>query len=199
MVDLGCPRRTVQSFTVIIPTLKREILTCRSVPSGCRVLIQQERPTAKARNEGARKVRSGLLIFLDDDLVVSPALFAISMAPGEFGMVKYSKYPCSRALIIRKEDYERVGGFNESLIGSEDLDFYIRAADLGLSFREISKNLIQHREHGDSRRYRYRYLVDDFGVAFHYVFKHPDILKDLVWNLAVQHFWQKGVRAQRGG
>lgn len=67
----------------------------------------------------------------------------------EIGILR-SNFVATPTIILRREVFDRVGGFITSLKTSEDLEFWWRAAVLGTRFAFINKPLIERHVHGDS-------------------------------------------------
>lgn len=105
----------------------------------------------KARNDAAKTFGStGLMIQLNDDLVLSPKLwsFALKIKRGEFGFQIVNEWVCSRVFIIHLEDYWKIGGCDNTIkYAFEDGDFYLRAIKKGLIFHSIPTELAQHIPH----------------------------------------------------
>lgn len=142
-----------ERIVFIIPTIKKEILTLESLkkcPIPHQIVISKEKGIGHARNCGAKNAGRGLLVFLDDDLILKDQFWGYidNVRKGEFGMTFLSGFPCSRVLIIHSEDFWNVGGFDERIhFTGEDRDFYVRAIDLGLKFKPIPLDMIIHKEH----------------------------------------------------
>jgi glycosyltransferase involved in cell wall biosynthesis len=137
----------------IIPSIKNRILTLDSLkrcPIAHGVVISRKKGIAHARNYGAKKAGSGLLVFLDDDLILKDDFweYVNNTQKGEFSMTFLSGFPCSRVLVIHSEDFWSIGGFDEHIqFTGEDRDFYVRAIDFGLKFKPIPMNVTIHEEH----------------------------------------------------
>ena len=140
-------------ISVIIPSIKKEIKTLRSVPKNplVEIIISRKVGVAYARNWGARQAKGEILVFFDDDLEFSTGLWmqALSIKKGEFIMVQGEAFPITRVMSIYADDFWfRVGGFDERLtVGGEDRDFYFRAIEAGLMFKAIPSNQITHIAH----------------------------------------------------
>jgi hypothetical protein len=144
------------------------------MPEGIEVLVETEKGRANARNSGAARAIGPMLFFLDGDVTPYPALFHLSPEPGWFYMSKVYDYPCSRVVIIGKVDFERVGGFDGSTDGAEDIDFYFRCLDAGLRFSEVPASLYHHVDHPRDREYGR--LIADLRVALRHLRRHPDFM-----------------------
>jgi glycosyltransferase involved in cell wall biosynthesis len=151
-------------ISIIVPTLKDEPLTAKSLfhcPVPYQLILSKKRGLGYARNYGARQAKYDLLVFLDDDLTLKPEIWEqlLNTRKGEFKMAKWPK-PVTRAMVIHREDFWRVGGFDESIKAmGEDLVFYIEAIQHGLNFSEIPIGLMIHEDH-EPRWHNKRVAID---------------------------------------
>ena len=134
-----------------------------------RVIHQDNRGPSAARNTGARAARADILFMLDCDDTIEASFLAetvplLRAAPADVGMVfthlrligaesgVVSRYfnrfdllftnTLSSGLILRKEAWRAVGGYDESMRdGYEDWDFSLRLASAGYRGIEIPKPL----------------------------------------------------------
>lgn len=53
-------------------------------------------------------------------------------------------------MVVRRETFERVGGFDESMRAAEDLDWMLRAAEEGIEITRLSGVLLRRRVHAAS-------------------------------------------------
>ena len=76
-------------LSVIVTSRKRCVETLVSCPDVSDVVVCRDFGLGLARNNGARKAKRELLVFLDDDLVVDPELWkhVLEVKSGEFGMM----------------------------------------------------------------------------------------------------------------
>ena len=139
-------------ISIIIPSIKPCNITLESL-GGCpvpyEVIIVKKQGLGYARNYGAKQAKHDLLVFLDDDLTLKAEVWShvLGVEHGEFRMTLFSYFPCTRVMAIHKKDYWSIGGFNSSLQYTEDDDFYVRALDAGLKFKEIPISLVVHQPH----------------------------------------------------
>jgi glycosyltransferase involved in cell wall biosynthesis/GT2 family glycosyltransferase len=143
-----------------------------------RYIEQTNQGLPAARNAGIRAASGSLVVPLDaDDTLdadyVACCLAALRAHPEAafvytdyrvFGAKKYVErtedYNLYRLLrnntlpyaaLIRKQDWEAAGGYNESLrLGCEDWDFWLRLAERGRFGLHLGKVLFRYRKHGRS-------------------------------------------------
>ena len=126
---------------------------------GCRVVPVEKRVIAASRNGGAAAAQGGILCFVDADSVVHPGSFiAVAAAmtdPRNVGGatgVTMDRWSAGIALayammlpivwltgfdtgvvFLRRADFEALGGYDESRLVAEDVDFLWRLRRLGRS------------------------------------------------------------------
>lgn len=143
----------MKPISVIITTIKDKILTLDSLercPVPYEIIISKKRGLGFARNWGAKQAKNDLLVFLDDDIRLKDEIWQgiLSTRIGEFKMILDEGFPISRVVVIHKEDFRRVGGFDQRIrFTSEDRDFYVRALMAGMRFEKIPINLTIHQPH----------------------------------------------------
>jgi GT2 family glycosyltransferase len=160
------------------------------LPPGVEVLRQANAGVAAARNAGAAAADTPLLLMLDADDRLRPRALATLRAPLEAepalgfaygdaqffgawsGRLAFPDFDGYRLLyrsivtatsLIRREAFEAVGGFDESLPGYEDWDLYLGALEHGWRGRRVPEVVLDYRRHessrlaGDRSDYRRRY------------------------------------------
>lgn len=121
--------------------------------AGARVVSEPARNIARARNRGARAASEDVLVFVDADTLVPPAFFAATVEALRdescIGGAADTLYKPRRrtvrlylqlwrviglvggmaqgaAQFVRRDTFEAIGGYDESLWMGEDVDFYWR-------------------------------------------------------------------------
>ncbi len=141
---------------------------------------------AKVRNTGAKYATGDVLCFLDADSTVSSNIFSLikeRMCSEDYigGGTKFKLdknnlffkliyigsniftriFNLSGVLIyINKEDFEKLGGFNEKYYAAEDIDFVLKMKDLGKVYNKKFSNIQQGYVVTSSRKFKTVTLKD---------------------------------------
>jgi len=143
--------------------------------AGCRYFFQENHGVSHARNKGVALARGEYLAFLDSDdfwpscklqrqmtcMKENPdieLLFgnAVQFVSKEVGKNEKKRLQCptepvpaqvSSTLLASKAVFTRVGGFDESLMVSVDVDWYLRALALNLKIVTLPDVLLHRRIH----------------------------------------------------
>lgn len=189
-----------------------------------RYVFQQNAGPSAARNHGVRLASASLIFFLDGDNFITDELLKIGVEymnahtdctlfytkaeyfgarSGEFRL-HYSSYrdllvsnSIDCACIVRREDFNRIGGFDECLKGYEDWEFFIRilyhndkvyqaprklfmyrvsdnpcSVNLQAKSRNEEKTMYIYRKHADK-------YAEFFGTPFHVTHEYNRLSKEL--------------------
>ena len=152
---------------------------------------QPNRGLGAARNAGFRAAHGEYIVPLDADDLLEPAYVAECLAalrhadaafaytdfqvfgaetylerPGDYNLYRLlDRNYLTYAALIRKEDWARSGGYDETLqcFGYEDWEFWLRLGARGRFGRYVPKSLFGYRKHGaslyDAARARHREFV----------------------------------------
>jgi glycosyltransferase involved in cell wall biosynthesis len=142
---------------------------------GVRYVRQENQGAASARNHGLQLAHGSLVAFLDADDVWTPdALKLLTQHLCDnprtdvvLGRVQYTRWltdgagkqaietfgdPCISfsldAAVFRRQIFERVGAFDASLRSSEDVDWFMRAREVGVSIDVLEDVVLFYRRHG---------------------------------------------------
>lgn len=148
--------------SVVIPSIKEDVLTLKSVPDTVPVSVEREGSLNEARNRGVRNADHEIVAILDDDIAFTADLFfglvemveedvLLGVADWEFGLV------AGRVMMFHKSLWEDVGGFDERLQSHNgDTDFSLKAHDAGYEIKTVPRGLFYHESHERSIRTRDR-------------------------------------------
>jgi GT2 family glycosyltransferase len=161
---------------VIIPSATPILYTKKCLPEGVEVIVERSRGLAAARNKGAQKAHGAFFVFMDDDILFSREFFwsiVATLRKNKKSFIAMGAKPTectSRVLVIRRDDFYRIGGFDEwiKFIG-EDFDFCCRAVKLGYKKILIPFTSVEHVEHGRSFSVRIWRLMEKSYMLV----KHP--------------------------
>ena len=178
--------------SVVIPSIKDEILTLESIPEGIPVSVEREGSLNEARNRGVRNADTDIVAILDDDIAFSNDLFyaltnevneytLVGVADWEFGLI------AGRVMMFHKDLWRDIGGFDERLQSHNgDTDFSLKAHDAGHDLYRVPRNLFHHKNHDRSitkwdRAWRLAYLCG----------KHPKYAPHLLSNTLAYNVGKK--------
>jgi glycosyltransferase involved in cell wall biosynthesis len=168
-----------------------------ALSGGCRIVREDARNLSRIRNAGAAKIQGKIIVTLDADSWMSPNMFSEVVRlldSGRYIGGGVRIYPerwslgivCSLMVVIPyviwhrvsagmfwcyKCDFEAIGGFDESLVCVEDLDFAKRLKQLGRSRRQRYGTIRKAHVTTSCRKF------DQFGDW--YFVRHPWVVYDI--------------------
>lgn len=145
------------SISVVVPSLNPEKAMTPSFLKSYsnEIIFSKKKGIAKARNYGAKLSKGNVLIFIDDDTSINIQTFnfAIKTLTQNPKSIICTEHPilCSRFMALSKNVFFDIGGFDETFVRCEDLDFGYRAIRKGYKIHYIPFNKVKHREHEGAR------------------------------------------------
>lgn len=120
---------------------------------------------AKARNLGARAVRTQWVCFMDADTLVGPDFgrsVTTALRPSCFLRPDHTAHELAGMVVCRLDDFDAIGGYDElfSGWGAEDRDLYARLRRSGLSAATFAASSVSFIAHGDDERTRHHAVTD---------------------------------------
>lgn len=177
---------------------------------GCRLVCVEKRVIAAARNGGAAVARGAVLNFVDADMQIHPQTFnaidralASPLVIGGATGVRLERWSFgllatylmivpfviltgmdSGVVFCRREDFERIGGYDERRLLAEDVAFLLALKRLGWKRRARLKRLRHVKAIASTRKF------DEFG-DWHYFTQAPRALGTLRNPAALKEFAQR--------
>src|ERR1051325_174990 len=152
----------------------------RALPADLQYLTQANRGPAGARNAGLRRARGDVIGFLDADDLWTPAIVtravALLLSTPDLDVVQgrvqeiagmestngtdgfsYASEPYPfiniGSAVYRKQVFEKIGGFDETMRFCEDYDWFLRAFDAGMAKARIDDVTLLYRSHPGATTY----------------------------------------------
>jgi glycosyltransferase involved in cell wall biosynthesis len=151
-----------------------------ALPPEVEVLRRSNQGPAAARNAGAARTDTPLLLFLDaDDLLAGDAISTLKaglasdpdcgyaygvmrLFGAQTGEIRFPDFDAYRllyrpmvggpgAMLLRRTAFDEVGGFDEDVPGYEDWDLQLAALEHGRSGRLVPEVTLEYRKHDTSR------------------------------------------------
>ncbi len=161
-----------------------------------KIVTEKIHNIAKVRNTGAKHATGDVLCFLDADSKVSTNIFTLiaeRMSSDEYigGGTKFKLdknnllfkliYIGSNVftrisglsgvlIYLKREDFEKIGGFNENYYAAEDIDFVLKMKNLGKVYNKKFSNINQGYVVTSSRKFQtvtFKDLVFQGGLLLH--------------------------------
>lgn len=176
---------TDENISVIIPTLGGDPLTLQSVPGDVETFVVSEGNRAEARNIGAERSSGDILVFCDDDIRFKSEFFwrwvddvekgtLAGLEDFDFGLL------LTRFMVITRDDFERLGGFDPSFSHMEDTEFCLNALSRGMEVVSIDRDAVQHEAHPSAGQGRIPTLRNTVIICLRYPRHASRILSGLV-------------------
>jgi glycosyltransferase involved in cell wall biosynthesis len=143
------------SVSVIIPTRKKSnnLIVLQGIGrlKEHEIIICRHKGVSRARNKGANAATGEILCFLEDDILFEDkdVLNLLDLHRPRTVITCHNTFPkrpmIGRIMVISKEDFNRVGGFEESIkFGGEGADFILRCLNYGLKWIPINSPVYKH-------------------------------------------------------
>ncbi|GGQ73707.1 glycosyltransferase family 2 protein [Couchioplanes azureus] len=209
----ACQASRYRDFEVIInddlrSTDGTEALVDRFRADGLDVTyLRENRSMAQGRKRGAAEARGSILLHLDSDMKVTPALIgecadllagdydALVIPEESFGTTFWARCKWLEKKIyegvdqieslrcVRRDIYDKLGGHDERMVFSEDKDFDLRVRKAGYKIGR-TRSFLYHNE-GDLRLYRtMRKKMGYSGTADLFATEHPEAFR---WQTNIFH------------
>lgn len=151
----------VDSISIVIPTLKQEVELPEFLLDN-EIILSNSPGRSRGRNDGALKSSKEFLLFMDDDAKFTEETYR------KYILNEFEKNPSvivsmespvlsTRVTGISRKLFFEVGGFDETFVTAEDLDFGYRLLEKGYTIKYIPIDKIVHNEH-PRPRFRVRAL-----------------------------------------
>lgn len=148
-----------------IDSARGQTVTCDVI----QVLDRHQRGAGWARNAGAAQCDTPFVIFLDADDFLDPTFVEACLQVYQPGRYVYTNWWVSEGVQDRPtlcvdadhdyhshlvttlyptEIFKALGGFDDTLPGHEDVDFYLRSAASGICGTHLDQPLLHYTEHG---------------------------------------------------
>ncbi len=162
VVDYSCPDRCGEWVEANYPQVRV-----------VRIEGQSRFNRSIAANAGSKAVDAPWICIFDADVVFAPSFVEQALPlfrPGSFYVASpWSDPGIVGTFVCRREDFQRVDGFDEVYEGwgDSDLDMYQALQEIGLTQGGFSSSLLRHLEHDDASRVRFHEIKE----------------KNLVWSI----------------
>lgn len=166
--------------TVIIPCsppheylLPRALISCTAQTVSVDTIVVRDtkrRGPGWARNVALQRVTTEYVVFLDADDELAPTFVERCLVAVQSNGYVYTDWkqgdtvieaPCRPwtnqtwhvvTTLLRTEDVRRVGGFDETLVGAEDTEFYVKLWTSGVCGKRVREPLFIYHEGGERGR-----------------------------------------------
>lgn len=151
-------------YSFIIATLEKSVPLLDSINElpksiyNYEVLFATEIGKAKCRNSATKRATGNYLLFFDGDTWCYPEIliwmmFWITQYPERILCYPHDYYGlcCSRVLVITRENFYKIGGFNEFFHEAMDIDFGVRASRQGIPLSYFPKEWIRVKDGSENK------------------------------------------------
>ncbi|UXF50807.1 MAG: glycosyltransferase [Haloquadratum phage sp.] len=141
------------NVSVVIPSKgNKRPITLESVPDEIETCVVSQGNRSEARNIGAKKTSGDILVFLDDDIRFTEDWLRSQLQQVVLGRIIGLKdyglgYLITRFMLMYRDTFNAVGGFDSKLNHMEDTEFCIRARKSGMSLDSLSQRAVTHVPH----------------------------------------------------
>ncbi|MBS3076678.1 glycosyltransferase family 2 protein [Candidatus Pacearchaeota archaeon] len=211
--------QTFKDFELIVVDENSKDSTAKIAKKSADLFIVEGKERCQKRNIGASNSRAEYLLFLDSDMELSPTILEeinkklnpstsiiipeISFGQGFWAKCKFferSMYVGAHDVakaprLYPKKIFEKASGFDEAVIGIEDLDLYnrIRKQNKNLKIEEINSP-IYHNE-GKLRYLQIVKRMSYYSKSFReYKRRHPEEFKKQISPLRYLKYWKNFLR-----
>ena len=150
------------------PLVSRAVESAQRQTVPCKILSGMSPNSPSYFRNDAMFAETPFLVFLDADDILEPTFAEDCLRAYQTGRYVYTSWWCGKALrkpnlcVDRESDYhshlittlyptavfKALGGFNTSLPGHEDVDFYLRSHQAGVCGLHLDAPLLHYTEHG---------------------------------------------------
>ncbi len=159
--------------SVVIPSIKKDVLTLESVPEEVDTQVIREGTLNEARNLGVKNAEHEQILILDDDITFSESFFYTITGQIERGtLVGHPDWDyglvAGRVMGFHRADWKEFGGFDEYLKSHMgDTEFALKFVHRGDGIKHIDPDEIEHAPHNRSvttwdRTWRTAYLAGKY-------------------------------------
>jgi GT2 family glycosyltransferase len=139
-----------EDVTVVVPTVREEVVTTETVPAAAEVLIRRDDGLNVARNAGVEAANNDWVVIADDDIDFPTETVADTLGTMDrrtlAGLADFPplRWVIGRLMIFHRDLWREVGGFDESRHHGGDTDFAIRVERHGGRVLRLDRDAVPH-------------------------------------------------------